>query len=61
MVFADFFTEVIGYGFLMLVLILIWIGWIAQKIGSAAGKVLKDKDFQEGVKLGFWAWFLSDD
>jgi hypothetical protein len=61
MVFADWFSDALGSSCLVFILILMGIGWIVQSIGKAAGDALKSDAARDAARIGFWAWFLSDD
>lgn len=59
--FGDFFNDVLGWGCVGFLLMLWALGWAASSIGKAAGDALKSDTVKEAAKIGFWAWFLSDD
>jgi len=61
MILADFVSDFLGWTCLSFALIVWVIGQLLSSIGQAAEKVLKDEDVREGMKIGFWAWFFSDD
>ena len=60
MVFADFFNDLLGSSCIIFVLIVLGIGWLLSAAGNAAGKVLKNEDFREGAKVGFWWWWINN-
>jgi len=61
MIFADFLGDFLSWTCLLFLLIVWGIGQLLSSIGKAAEKLLKNEDVQEGMKIGFWAWFFSDD
>jgi hypothetical protein len=60
-IFADFIGDMLGQACIMFVAILFVIGWLASKLGRAAGNALKNEKVQDAAKVGFWMWFFSDD
>jgi hypothetical protein len=61
MLFADFFNELFGSACLMFIAVIWLIGWVLTSIGNAAKEALKNDTVQQAARVGFWAWFLSDD
>ena len=61
MIFADFIGDVLGWGCLAFIFILMAIGWVCESIAKAAGNALKSDTARDVAKEAFWLWWLSDD
>lgn len=61
MLFADWFEDFLGNACLLVIVLGSILCWAVGHLMKSAGDALKSEEFKEGVRLGFWAWFLSDD
>ena len=54
MLFGNILSDLLGEACLWSILIIWAIGW-------GISKLLKSEQVRDGVRIGFWAWFFSDD
>jgi hypothetical protein len=54
MLFADWFSSFLGQA------CLVWVG-IVWLIWWLLSSLFKSQAVQDAARIGFWAWFLSDD
>jgi hypothetical protein len=54
MLFADFFSDLLGQGCCMFIVVVGLLGW-------GISSLFKSDAVKEAARIGFWAWFLSDD
>jgi hypothetical protein len=57
MLFADIF----GDGILLVIVIGGLLFWAIGDAMKKAGDVVGSDEFRDGVRMGLWAWFASDD